>query len=197
MTPLKGRSPTLHAPRTPTVYCPASTPTRSSRAETDIFFGVLIVEIQIFLVILLTKSIFFELMTNTSSNYIFELPIEVRDYEVDAEGIVNNANYLHYLEHTRHEFCKFAGLTFREMHETGLDPVLSKVTISYKHPLGLGDSMISKLNISNRGPVFYFKQDIFTPEGKPVVESVVEIVCLENGKLSRGERLRQAFAKFL
>jgi hypothetical protein len=57
--------------------------------------------------------------------------------------------------------------------------------------------MISKLNISNRGPVFYFKQDIFTPEGKPVVESVVEIVCLENGKLSRGERLRQAFAKFL
>ena len=33
-------------------------------------------------------------------DYIYELPIKVRDYEVDAEGIVNNANYLHYLEHT-------------------------------------------------------------------------------------------------
>ncbi len=29
--------------------------------------------------------------------FIFELEIEVRDYEIDAEGIVNNANYLHYL----------------------------------------------------------------------------------------------------
>ena len=36
--------------------------------------------------------------------YMFELPMKVRDYEVDVEGIVNNANYLHYMEHTRHEF---------------------------------------------------------------------------------------------
>ena len=38
------------------------------------------------------------------NKYIFEYIIDVRDYEIDAEGIVNNANYLHYLEHTRHEF---------------------------------------------------------------------------------------------
>ena len=28
--------------------------------------------------------------------YIFETRMEVRDYECDIEGIVNNANYLHY-----------------------------------------------------------------------------------------------------
>ena len=28
--------------------------------------------------------------------YIFEARMEVRDYECDIEGIVNNANYLHY-----------------------------------------------------------------------------------------------------
>ena len=33
--------------------------------------------------------------------YIFETRMEVRDYECDIEGIVNNANYLHYAEHTR------------------------------------------------------------------------------------------------
>ena len=38
--------------------------------------------------------------------YIFSLEIPVRDYELDSEGIVNNANYLHYLEHTRHAFIK-------------------------------------------------------------------------------------------
>ena len=33
--------------------------------------------------------------------YIFETRLDVRDYECDIQGIVNNANYLHYTEHTR------------------------------------------------------------------------------------------------
>lgn len=37
-------------------------------------------------------------------SYLFETRMEVRDYECDIEGIVNNANYLHYTEHTRHRF---------------------------------------------------------------------------------------------
>ena len=54
-------------------------------------------------------------MEKEDKKYVFELPMKVRDYEVDAEGIVNNAIYLHYLEHTRHEFCDMVGfgsLTF-------------------------------------------------------------------------------------
>ena len=31
-----------------------------------------------------------------NNDYIFETRLEVRDYECDIEGIVNNANYLHY-----------------------------------------------------------------------------------------------------
>lgn len=129
--------------------------------------------------------------------YVFELPIKVRDYEVDAEGIVNNANYLHYLEHTRHEFCQFAGFTFREMHSQGIDPVLRKVEIEYLTPLGLGEEMISKLNISRKGARFIFQQDIYKPNGTPVVKSIVTVACLENGRLGRGELLAQKFEKYL
>ena len=64
-------------------------------------------------------------MQPDSRQYVFELPIKVRDYEVDSEGIVNNAVYLHYLEHTRHEFCEAAGISFRQMHARGLDPVVT------------------------------------------------------------------------
>ena len=39
------------------------------------------------------------------------MDMEVRDYELDCEQIVNNANYLHYMEHTRHKFCADAGLS--------------------------------------------------------------------------------------
>lgn len=130
-------------------------------------------------------------------SYIFELPMKVRDYEVDAEGIVNNANYLHYLEHTRHEFCEGAGLSFRKMHERGIDPVLSRVEIDYKSPLTLGESFVSKLNMRRRGPIFIFEQDIYKPDGTPVVKSLVSVACLENGRLSRGDVLAEAFKDFL
>lgn len=129
--------------------------------------------------------------------YIYELEIKVRDYEVDAEGIVNNAVYLHYLEHTRHEFCEMAGLSFRNMRAEGIDPVLSRIEVDYKTPLGLGDTMISKLNISRRGPQFIFRQDIFKPDGTPVVRAKVSIACLEHGRLGRGERLAEAFKDYL
>ena len=83
-------------------------------------------------------------MQPDSRQYVFELPIKVRDYEVDSEGIVNNAVYLHYLEHTRHEFCEAAGISFRQMHARGLDPVVTHIDIRYMRSLGLGDSMVSK-----------------------------------------------------
>lgn len=123
------------------------------------------------------------------AKYRFVLPMKVRDYEVDAEGIVNNANYLHYMEHTRHEFCESLGFRFRDMHEQGLDPVLSHVDIRYRQPLRLADNMFSCLNLARRGPVFVFQQDIFSADGQPVTQATVEVVCLENGKLSRGDRL--------
>ncbi|HAD03062.1 MAG TPA: acyl-CoA thioesterase, partial [Porphyromonadaceae bacterium] len=42
-------------------------------------------------------------------SYIFKLSMKVRDYECDLQGVVNNANYQHYLEHTRHEFLESLG----------------------------------------------------------------------------------------
>ncbi len=83
------------------------------------------------------------------------------------------------------------------MHADGIYPVLSRVEIDYKHPLGLGQSMVSKLKLTRKGPLFVFIQDIFTPEGLPVVRARVEVACLENGRLTRGEVLARAFSRFL
>lgn len=133
----------------------------------------------------------------TPPDYVFELRFQVRDYEVDVEGIVNNANYLHYLEHTRHEFCRHVGFSFRQMHEKGLDPVVSHIDIRYIRSLGLGDEMVSRLALKRRGPVFVFIQDIYTTDGQPVVRATVDVVSFENGRISRGEILAQAFKDYL
>lgn len=130
--------------------------------------------------------------------YAFSYEMEVRDYELDAEGIVNNANYLHYLEHTRHEFCLMAGFPFHAMREQGIIPVLSHLDIEYLTPLRSGDSMISCLNVSRRGPRFIFQQDIFRKKDyTPVVKAIVTVVALNNGKISRGDEIAEAFKDFL
>lgn len=136
-------------------------------------------------------------MEESKPKYIYEMPLKVRDYEVDSQGIVNNANYLHYLEHTRHEFCQERGISFRDMQREGIDPVVSKIEISYLTPLRLAESMVSSLWLERKGARFVFHQDIFNAAGKQVVKALVIIVALENGKLTRGERLAEAFADSL
>lgn len=134
----------------------------------------------------------------TDKQYIYELEMQVRDYELDAEGIVNNANYLHYLEHTRHCFCEEKGISFAEMQERGIVPVLNKVEIEYKTPLRSGDRFLSKLWLERRGVRFVFHQDLFLlSSGTPVVSAVVSCVCLENGRLDRGELLVEIFGDYL
>ena len=130
-------------------------------------------------------------------NYVYELEMSVRDYELDSEGIVNNGNYLHYLEHTRHEFCSANGISFAEMQNRGIIPVLNRVEIDYKTPLRSGDRFVSKLWLERRGVRFVFHQDLFKLSGETVVSAVVSCVCLENGKLDRGDMLADIFKDFL
>ncbi len=126
-------------------------------------------------------------------DYRFVLPMSVRDYEVDYQGIVNNANYLHYMEHTRHEFCRAEGLSFDEMHNRGIDPVLAHADIDYRNPLRMGDRFVSCMNIRMKGPRFLFEHDIYKDDGTLAVSARLTVACIENGRLSRGEVLAKAF----
>lgn len=128
------------------------------------------------------------------ADYRFSLEFQVRDYEVDYQGIVNNANYLHYLEHTRHQFCAAEGLTVRKMHELGVDPVVVRVEIDYLTPLRMGDKFVSCLNVERKGPRFIFLQDIYKIDGTQVIKGRLTIACIENGHLTRGDILAEQFS---
>ena len=129
--------------------------------------------------------------------YCFALEMEVRDYELDCEQIVNNANYLHYLEHTRHKLCIEAGYPFIEMHNDGIDAVVRKLEVEYYTPLRSGDSFLSCINMERKGPRFIFHQDIFKSNGEPVIKALVTIVALKDGRLSKGDEIAEAFKKYL
>lgn len=145
----------------------------------------------------LVVSDFFCNFAHVEKQAIFELRMKVRDYEVDSEGIVNNACYLNYLEHTRHEFCEGAGLSFRDMRGRGMSPVVSHISIHYRSSLGLGAEFVSRLTLRRKGPRFLFSQWIETAGGRPVVDAEVTIVNTIDGRLTRGDELAEAFARYL
>ena len=99
--------------------------------------------------------------TRMEVRYIFETRMEVRDYECDIEGIVNNANYLHYAEHTRHLFLKSLGVSFAKLHEQGIDAVVHSMKLQYKVPLRCDDEFISRLNLKKDRFKYMFYQDIY------------------------------------
>ena len=127
--------------------------------------------------------------------YVFELEMKVRDYECDLQGVVNNSNYQRYMEHTRHEYMESLGKNFGQMHDSGVDAFVSKVEIKFKHSLRSGDRFLSCLNLKREGIKLVFEQHIYRISDM-VLAAVgkVEIVIVENGKLTRGDYFDEIIA---
>ena len=92
----------------------------------------------------------------TDTKYVYEREMEVRDYELDAEGIVNNANYLHYLEHTRHGFCVANGISFAQMQEKGVIPVLNRVKSITRRRSAAATALSASCGWSGKAPGLCF-----------------------------------------
>ena len=84
------------------------------------------------------------------------------------------------------------------MQRQGIDPVIRCIDIEYLTPLRLGDDMVSCLNLSREGARFVFHQDIYTlPDRQPVIRATATVVCLRDGRLTRGDELAREFGRFL
>jgi len=117
--------------------------------------------------------------------YIYELEFKVRDYECDLQGIVNNAVYQNYLEHTRHEFLLDRNLSFSALHEQGIDAVVARIEIAFKSPLRSRDEFISKLNVKKDGVKYVFNQIIVRKsDNKLCASAKVTTVVVIEGKLT-------------
>ena len=131
-------------------------------------------------------------------DYIFETRMEVRDYECDIEGIVNNANYLHYCEHTRHLFLKECGLSFAEMHAKGVDAVVARMNLQYKTPLRPDDEFISRMRLTKEGIKYVFHHDIYRAADEMLCfRADVTLVCIVDGRLAGSVDYDNAFAPYL
>lgn len=91
----------------------------------------------------------------------FSIDLEVRDYECDLQGIVNNSVYQNYLEHARHGFLKAKGLDFAALTAAQIHLVVVRAELDYKRPLTSGDTFRVTVRCEKLGRVrWVFVQDI-------------------------------------
>ncbi len=124
--------------------------------------------------------------------------MDVRAFECDLQGIVNNANYLHYVEHARHKLMESVGLSFASLHERGTDLVAARMNLQYKAPLRSEERFRVDTTIMKSGVKYTFNHKIVkVPDEKLCFTGLIDIVCVVNGRLAESEEVTSAFADYL
>ncbi len=114
----------------------------------------------------------------------FTTELQVRDYECDLQGIVNNAVYQHYLEHARHEYLHSRGLDFAELTALGVIIVVIRAELDYKQALRPGDRFRVSVSAKKLGRLkVVFEQEIRRLTGDELMlKAKITAVSLKDGK---------------
>jgi acyl-CoA thioester hydrolase len=95
----------------------------------------------------------------------FSVRVKVRGYELDTQGHLNWAEYLHYAEHARWEFLAAAGITQDSLIATGFGPVVLDVSVRFRRELRGGDEVdVSCAFVFEGGKTFQVLQEFRRPD---------------------------------
>lgn len=113
----------------------------------------------------------------------FSLELEVRDNELDAQGIVNNANYMIYLSHARHKHGELLKINHTEFARRGLKLIVTSCTMKFKNALTANDSFTVSSKITPGELPFHWahKQEIKKlSDGKIIMKAVFNVTCMNS-----------------
>ncbi len=114
----------------------------------------------------------------------YRMPFEVRDYEVDLQGIVNNANYFHYFEHARNVFGRERGFDLSDLHDNqGIDPVVSSIEIKYRIPLRPRERFTVRVRAHREGRIrIVFEERLIKEDGSDSASAFVVVALLKGSR---------------
>lgn len=111
---------------------------------------------------------------------VWTLAMQVRDYECDLQGIVNNAVYQNYLEHARHQYLLAQGLNFAELTAQGIHLVMTHAELSYKQSLKPGDAFEVTVSWQPKGRLrALFQQAIVRADGALMLNASITVAALD------------------
>ncbi len=123
----------------------------------------------------------------------FSIALTVRDYELDIQGIVNNAVYQNYLEHARHQYLQHHNIDFSDLTAKGIILVVKKIEMDFKASLRSNEQFKVEVTTVQEGHLkLIFKQKIIRlSDNKVCLTANVMGVCLINGKLVKPDTVAE------
>ncbi|HKX86708.1 MAG TPA: acyl-CoA thioesterase [Flavobacterium sp.] len=114
----------------------------------------------------------------------YSIELDVRDYELDVQGIVNNSVYQNYLEHARHEFLHHHGIDFVDFAQNNIMLVVKTIEMNFKNSLVSRDKFKIEVFAEKEGNLkVVFHQDIIRlSDSKPILSAKVTGVAIKNGR---------------
>lgn len=82
-----------------------------------------------------------------SFNDPHQLEIRVRYHEVDGQGRVHNSQYLNYFERGRVEMLRDAGISYRELEQSGLMLVVKTMHVDFHIPAEFDDLLVLRTSL--------------------------------------------------
>lgn len=122
----------------------------------------------------------------------FSIEMEVRDNELDAQGIVNNANYMIYLSHARHKHVHTLGINFDEYAKNNQKLVVLSCTMKFKNSLFANNSFIvsSSIGKSEYPNQWVYHQDIKgKADNKVILKAIFTSTCVNGNTESEQDKL--------
>ena len=109
----------------------------------------------------------------------FKYQFQVRGYELDSFGHVNNSVYINYLEQARWEIVQELGL-LKIFKETDSFMVVIETNIKYIHELNIFDKAEIETKMVRKGFFVEFKQNIFGADKKKISKATVKCLFVDN-----------------
>lgn len=111
-----------------------------------------------------------------------DISLAVRDYECDLQGVVNNAVYLNYLEHARHEFLKARGVDFAEVTRQGIHLVVVRAELTFKASLTSGDAFTVSTRFERDGrlKIIFCQEIVRDRDGKVMLDARITATSLND-----------------
>ncbi len=120
--------------------------------------------------------------------------IQVMYFDTDAAGVVNNINYLRFIETTRTHLAIQMGMSFDEIARTRVHPVVTRTEIDYRRPALLGDKLRIDGRIAECSKVrFYCEFEVVRPSDGALLVTCRQALALVRLPEGRPIRLPEGF----
>ena len=130
-----------------------------------------------------------------------EHEIRVRYSETDRMGIVYHANYIVWFEIGRTEFCRAAGMPYRQMEDSGNLILVTGVDCRYRQPARYDDAVVIRTRmgeVGSRGLSFFY-EILRKSDGQLLAEGSTRhlFANAENRPIPIPDPIRETFAAFV